>query len=116
MIQGSARSTAHRLRVATKPFIQGMRWRISRVACVLALAPRTRRRAWPPSAKTVCTKGKRARDRFGTPLAAPAIQNVDGVNLDREHVAVGVSQDAPLATVDRLARVVTLTPPFDPLS
>jgi hypothetical protein len=45
MIEGSVRSTTHRRRMTTKPFIQGMRLTISSVTLVLPLAHATRRPA-----------------------------------------------------------------------
>ena len=45
MIQAKVRSTTQRLRMTTKPFIQGMRRTISRLTWVLSLAQATRRPA-----------------------------------------------------------------------
>jgi hypothetical protein len=41
-------------------------------------------------------------------LAAIAILDASGMDLDREQPAVGVGQDMALAPLDLLARVVTL--------
>src|SRR5918994_2839312 len=45
-------------------------------------------------------------------LAAIAVLDGGGMYLDGEQPSIGVGQDVALATVDLLARVVTLRPPF----
>ena len=72
MIHAKVRSTTRRRCITTKPFASGGRLTISGARWVLSCAHCTKRLAWPPSAQTFSTKGKRARERISKPVAAGA--------------------------------------------
>jgi hypothetical protein len=121
MIQGSVRSTTHRRRMTTQPFIQGMRLTISRVTLVLSLAH-------APGVGAIrehgLHEGKRPAGPLQHALGAVAILDVGGVDLDCEQSAVGVSQGVAvsatgsseppnaLAALDALFGIISFESPF----